>query len=134
MTWVMLVTSDAWSWTHLPSVELAQEAPSCCDELPAYQEIGQRVPSAIDHNDLSKPIVTPALGGLPVACVLVAGARRRSRSQPVNHDAMQIDDPVKPSTASHDSLGSLIAPFSSIPRPVHPRDGSRHFSPLLLAL
>jgi len=43
------------------------QANACCDELPAYQEIGQRVPSAIDHNDLSKPIVTPALGGLRAA-------------------------------------------------------------------
>ncbi len=62
------------------------------------------------------------------------GSHVRSRSQPVNHDAMQIDDPVKPSTASLARLGSLIAPFSSIPRPVRSRDGSRHFSPHFSAL
>jgi hypothetical protein len=40
---------------------------------------------------------------------------------------MQIGDPAKLSTASHDSLGSLIVPFCPRPDLDRFRDGSRHF-------
>ena len=58
---------------------------------------------------------------------ILARSMARSCSQPVNHNAVQIGDPVNQNDASLARLGSPIDHFRPLPNRDRPLDGSRHF-------